>query len=100
MAEHTHSGAAELGAPMDYREHDRTYHKFLDLAKLTAVGTFNVMLALILFGFGSTGAGFWLGVLMLVMTLAAAGISLATGSVKSSAIVFIIGVLFVILAVA
>lgn len=100
MAEHTQSGAAELGAPMDYREHDRTYHKFLDLAKLTIVGTFNIMVALVLFGFGSAGTGFWLGILMLLMTLAGVAIGLASGSVKPSAVVFVVGLLFVILAVA
>lgn len=101
MAEHTQSDAAELGAPMDYREHDRTYHQFLGLAKLTAVGTFNVMVSLILFGFGSPGTGFWLGMLMLLMTLLAAAVGLVgRGSVRPSAIVFVIGLLFVVLAVA
>ncbi|TIT49940.1 MAG: aa3-type cytochrome c oxidase subunit IV, partial [Mesorhizobium sp.] len=33
MAEHTPTGPVELGAKMDYAEHDRTYAGFLALAK-------------------------------------------------------------------
>ena len=33
MADHTPTGPMELGAQMDYAEHDRTYHLFLTLAK-------------------------------------------------------------------
>jgi hypothetical protein len=101
MAEHTHSGTAELGAPMDYREHDTTYERFLTLTKLTIIGTFNIMVALVLFAFGSAGTGFWLGLLLLLMALATAGFGLVgSGSVKPSVAVFIIGVLFVVLSVA
>lgn len=32
MAEH-HTGPAETGAPMDYREHEKTYDGFLFVAK-------------------------------------------------------------------
>ena len=101
MAEHTHSGSAELGAPTDYREHDSTYERFLTLTKLTIIGTINIMVALVLFAFGSAGTGFWLGMLLLLMTLATAGFGLVgSGSVKPSVAVFIIGVLFVVLSVA
>ena len=101
MAEHTHSGSAELGAPMDYREHDKTYERFLTLTKLTIIGTLNIMVALVLFGFGSAGTGFWLGTLLLVLAIATAGIGLfGGGSIKPSMVVFAIGVLFVVLTVA
>jgi len=100
MAEHTHSGSAELGAPMDYPQHDSTYERFLTLTKLTVVGTINTMIALVLFAFGSAGTGFWLGLILLLMTLGAAGAGLAgSGSMKPSVGVLIIGVLFVILSV-
>lgn len=32
MSEH-HAGPVELGAPMDYREHEKTYDGFLAVAK-------------------------------------------------------------------
>jgi hypothetical protein len=100
MAEHTHSGSAELGAPMDYREHDRTYDRFLTLTKLTVIGTLNTMIALVLFAFGSAGTGFWLGLILLLMTLVVAGYGLVgSGSMKPSVWVLVIGVLFVILSV-
>ena len=101
MAEHTHSGTAELGAPMDYPQHDETYERFLTLTKLTIIGTINIMVSLVLFAFGSAGTGFWLGMLLLLMTLATAGFGLVgSGSVKPSVAVFIIGVVFVVLSVA
>jgi len=101
MAEHTHSGSAEFGAPMDYRQHNQTYERFLTLTKLTIIGTFNTMVALVLFAFGSAGTGFWLGMLLMLMTLATTGFGLVgSGSVKPSVAVFIIGLLFVVLSVA
>ena len=33
MADHTPTGPVEMGAKMDYAEHDKTYHRFLTLAK-------------------------------------------------------------------
>ncbi|NTF43272.1 cytochrome-c oxidase [Rhizobium sp. AC27/96] len=33
MAEH-HTGPAETGAPMDYREHEKTYNGFLFVARV------------------------------------------------------------------
>ena len=33
MADHTPTGPVELGAKMDYAEHDRTYAGFVTLAK-------------------------------------------------------------------
>ena len=33
MADHTPTGPVEMGAEMDYAEHDKTYHRFLTLAK-------------------------------------------------------------------
>ena len=33
MADHTPTGPVEMGAEMDYAEHEKTYHRFLTLAK-------------------------------------------------------------------
>ena len=99
MAEHTHTGAAELGAPMDYREHERTYNGFLALAKLSIIGTISTLLALGIFAFGG-GAGFWLGVLVLIMATIAGVIDLAAkGSVRASVTVMIITIIIFILSV-
>lgn len=96
MAENQHSGTAELGAPMDYREHDRTYSGFLTLAKVSTLASIASLLALALFAFGG-GAGFWWGVLMLVLMLVATAIGLVgKGSIRPLLVVTALG--FVLLA--
>ena len=96
MAEHTHSGLAEVGAPMDYGEHNRTFAGFVRLTQVTVLAAIAILQALTLFGIASTG--FWLGALLLVLILAAAVISFATkGSIKALAGVVIIGFLFMAL---
>jgi hypothetical protein len=96
MAEHLPAGPAELGAPMDYAEHERTYRGFLTLTKLSILASIDTLIALVLFGYG----GFWLGVLMLLMMMAALVIGLvAKGTSKPLVIVTIIGVLFVAVSV-
>jgi hypothetical protein len=93
MAEHTHSGPAELGAPMDYAEHERTFHGFVSLTKITVLATVDTLLALALFAFGG-GAGFWFGVLLLLLMTIGVVIGLvAKGTVKPLVIVTIIGFL-------
>jgi hypothetical protein len=99
MAEHLHHGPAELGAPMDYAEHERTFEGFLMLTKLTVAATIATMLSLVLFSFAG-GAGFWLGTLVLVLMFVALGIGFAAkGSVKPLVLVNILGVLLIILTV-
>lgn len=91
MAEHTHSGPAELGAPMDYAEHERTFRGFVALTKIGILATVDTLLALALFAYGG-GAGFWLGVLLLLMMTVGVVIGLvAKGTVKPLVIVTIIG---------
>ena len=34
MADHSPTGPVELGADMDYAEHDKTYHRFLGLPNM------------------------------------------------------------------
>ena len=96
MAEHTHSGPAELGAPMDYAEHERTYALFLGVTKIVILGSIVTLLALALYGFGS--GGFWLGSLLILLMFLATAIGLfAGGSAKPLFVVTIIG--FILLAV-
>lgn len=96
MAEHTHSGPAEVGAPMDYPAHRDTYASFVALTKITALSCIAVLQSLLLFGV-ATG-GFWLGVLMIVLMMIAAGIGLAgKGNIKPLVGVVIIGFLFMAL---
>ena len=91
MAEHTHSGPAELGAPMDYAEHERTFRGFVALTKIGILATIDTLLALALFAYGG-GAGFWLGVLLLLLMTVGLVIGLvAKGTVKPLVIVTIIG---------
>lgn len=56
MAEHHQSGPVELGAEMDYQEHEKTYSFFLELAKYTTIGVVALLIAMA-FGF-FTSAGF------------------------------------------
>jgi hypothetical protein len=99
MAEHTHSGPAEVGAPMDYAEHERTFASFVALTRITILACLNTLIALTLFAFGS--GGFWLGTLLIVLMSVAVVIGLvAKGTVKPLVVVSIIGVIFFVLSVA
>jgi hypothetical protein len=72
MAEH-HSGPVETGAPMDYREHEKTYNMFLSGAKY---GTMVVAVLLIAMAAGFFGGGGFLGGLITFIILIALGIFL------------------------
>jgi hypothetical protein len=99
MAEHLQSGPAELGAPMDYAAHERTYAMFLAAARLGVISTVDTLIALALFSFGG-GAGFWLGVIMLILLAIGFVISLAgRGTLKPLVVVTIIGALLFIISV-
>ncbi|CDM59259.1 MULTISPECIES: aa3-type cytochrome c oxidase subunit IV [Rhizobium] len=68
MAEH-HTGPAEVGAPMDYKEHEQTYSMFLAAAKY---GT--LFLVALLLGMAAgffTGAGFLGGLVVLLIVFIA-----------------------------
>lgn len=56
MADHAPTGPVELGAKMDYAEHDKTYSMFLALAKYGTLACVALMIAMA-FGF-FTSAGF------------------------------------------
>jgi hypothetical protein len=97
MAEHTHSGHVELGAPMDYAEHNRTYEGFITLSKVTVIATIAILQSLLLFGIAANG--FWLGVVMLILTPIAMIVSfIAKGSIKALVGVVLLGFVFMALA--
>ena len=56
MADHASDGPVELGAKMDYEEHEKTYSLFVGLTKYVALATAALMIAMA-FGF-FTSAGF------------------------------------------
>ena len=65
MADHTPAGPVELGADMDYAEHDRTYHGFLTLAKYGALTCAAVLISMA-FGFFTT-AGFFSATVLFIL---------------------------------
>ena len=97
MAEHTPTEPAELGAPMDYQEHERTFAGFVTLIKVSVLATIATLQSLALFGLASNG--FWLGVLLLLLAMVATVIAvIAKGSIKALVGVILIGFLFMALA--
>ncbi len=68
MADHSPSGPIELGAKMDYAEHDATYGRFLMLAKYVALFCAALLLSMA-FGF-FTSAGFFSAAILLVLICA------------------------------
>ncbi|MCC0037980.1 MAG: aa3-type cytochrome c oxidase subunit IV [Brucellaceae bacterium] len=71
MADHTPTGPVEMGAEMDYQEHEKTYSMFLTLAKY---GTLHCVALLVAMAFGFfTSAGFF-SALILFLLISAVGI--------------------------
>ena len=68
MADHTPSGPIELGARMDYAEHESTYSRFLMLAKYVALFCAALLVAMA-FGFFAS-AGFFSAAVLLVLICA------------------------------
>jgi hypothetical protein len=69
MADHTPTGPVELGAEMDYAEHDRTYRGFVGLAKYGSLVVAAILIAMA-FGFFTT-AGFISSFILFVIICAA-----------------------------
>ena len=96
MAEHTHSGPVELGAPMDYPAHRETFANFVSLTKVTTLACVAILQALALFGIAQNA--FWLGVLMTVLMMIAAAIGLMMkGNIKPLVAVVVLG--FILMAI-
>ncbi|MEA3533557.1 MULTISPECIES: aa3-type cytochrome c oxidase subunit IV [unclassified Rhizobium] len=72
MAEH-HTGPAETGAEMDYKEHEKTYSMFLEGAKFLTV--FCVVLLIAMAALFFTNAGAFVSLILFVVLLVA-GITL------------------------
>lgn len=70
MADHSPSGPVEVGAAMDYPEHEKTYSMFLALAKYGALFCVALMAAM---AFGFFKAGFFSAVILFVIILAVGG---------------------------
>ncbi len=71
MADHTPHGPIELGAKMDYAEHDATYGRFLMLSKYGALFCAALLVAMA-FGF-FTSAGFFSATVLLILICAIGG---------------------------
>ena len=74
MADHTPTGPVEMGAEMDYSEHEKTYSLFVTLAKYGSV-VCGAMLAAMAFGF-FTSAGFFSSTILFFVIVAALGYAL------------------------
>ena len=68
MADHASDGPVELGAKMDYAEHEKTYSVFLALTKYGTLATAALLLAMA-FGF-FTPAGFISATILFVLLVA------------------------------
>jgi hypothetical protein len=71
MADHTPAGPLEMGADMDYREHESTYRLFVSLAKYSALICCSVLIAMA-FGF-FTSAGFFSAAVLFLIICAVGG---------------------------
>lgn len=69
MAEHATAGPLETGANMDYAEHEKTYVRFLSIAKYGTLASV-ALLAAMAFGF-FTSAGFFSATIFFVLICAA-----------------------------
>jgi hypothetical protein len=67
MADHSPTGPVELGAQMDYAEHDRTYHGFLALAKYGSLFCAAILIAM---AFGFFVGGFFSATIVFILIMA------------------------------
>lgn len=67
MAQHQNTAPAELGAQMDYEEHEKTYRMFLGIAKWGTIACADLMIAMA-FGFFA-GGGFFASVILFALIL-------------------------------
>jgi hypothetical protein len=68
MADHSPTGPVELGAKMDYAEHDRTYAGFLALAKYGSLFCGALLIAM---AFGFFAGGFSSALILFALIMAA-----------------------------
>jgi hypothetical protein len=65
MADNTPTGPVELGAEMDYSEHEKTYSLFIGLTKYVTLITVALLIAMA-FGF-FTSAGFFSATILFIL---------------------------------
>ncbi|MCX2725343.1 aa3-type cytochrome c oxidase subunit IV [Roseibium salinum] len=88
----------ENAPAMDYEAHERTYEGFINFSKVGTIAALNVMLCLIMFGFGGSVATIF-GWLMLIATIVASSIGLAlgaTGWIPPAAVFVVTGLLAIL----
>lgn len=68
MADHTAAGPVELGAKMDYAEHEKTYSMFIGLVKYGSLACVALLVAMA-FGFFA-GGGFISSVIVFLLICA------------------------------
>ena len=68
MADHPPTGPVELGADMDYAEHEKTYNLFLGMAKYVSLFCVALLVSMA-FGFFTT-AGFFSSVVLFLIICA------------------------------
>ncbi len=64
MADHTPAGPVEMGADMDYAEHERTYKGFLILAKYGSLVCAAILIGM---AFGFFVGGFFSGTIVFIL---------------------------------
>lgn len=72
MADHTPAGPLEMGANMDYAEHEKTYSMFLTLAKYSTLVCVALLIAMA-FGFFVSSAGFFSSLILFILICAVGG---------------------------
>ncbi|NRG17306.1 aa3-type cytochrome c oxidase subunit IV [Rhizobiales bacterium] len=83
---------------MEFEAHRATYEGFVNIAKISALALFNVLLCLIMFTFGGT-AGSIFGWVMVFALLIAAAIGMALGSrgwIPGAAVFVLSGILAIL----
>jgi hypothetical protein len=66
MADHPPTGPLETGVEMDYSEHDKTYHRFLVLAKYGSLVVAALLISMA-FGFFFQTAGFFSATVLFIL---------------------------------
>lgn len=74
MADHSPTGPVELGAEMDYKEHEQTYAGFLALTKYGTLATVAILIAMAFGFFG--GGGFISSIIVFLIVCAVGGYAL------------------------
>ena len=72
MADHSPAGPVELGAKMDYAEHEKTFARFVSLAKYGTLFCAALLIAMAFFFFATAGGAinFIFSVVLMVLVIA------------------------------